>query len=232
MRRDRARVSVVTFAAGVYRLGENMKRNRARRTGQVIVLAMAAAITVQAVDAAAHPLPPRPAGRPGEWASDDDYPVAALRDNAEGLVRFELTVGADGVPTQCEVRTSSGNAALDQGTCQLMLQRARFLPATNAKGVAVIGSYTNTVRWQMPDDGKFSVPLPGQVRLEYDVAADGTISNCKLTSSGELGEYLVKDEEANRCANLGPYARQTDKAGKPVNRHVVQTEINVVTNVP
>jgi protein TonB len=197
-----------------------------------LVLADLAIGVAHAAAPSAHPSPPRPTGNPGEWASDDDYPVAALRDSAQGVVGFALTVGKDGAPTQCAVRASSGNADLDRVTCELMLQRARFVPATNAAGAAVIGTYANTIRWQLPDDGKYSVDFPGEVRLEYDVAADGTVSNCRLTSSGDVADYLAKDEAATRCANLGPFARQTDKAGKPVGRHVVKIETTIVTNLP
>jgi len=199
------------------------------RKARKVLLAMllAAAGTVHA-----HPLPPRPAGHPGDWASDNDYPQAALRDHAEGIVGFVLTVGADGVPTQCEVSASSGNADLDTTTCSLMMQRARFNPATDANGRATSGTYANHVRWQMPDDGLWSLPPAGEVRLDYDVAADGTVSNCKLTATGELAKSLAKDEQAARCAQLGPFAPLTDNARKPVKRHMTTTQTNVVTEVP
>ena len=196
------------------------------------LLAMTLVGMAHAADAPTHPSPPKPEGRPGDWASDDDYPVRALRDNAEGIVGFALTVGVDGAPTRCEIKTSSGNADLDAATCNVMMQRAHFTPATDAAGKATIGTYANTMRWQLPDDGKYSVPLPGEVRFEYDVAADGTVSNCKLVSSGEVADFLAKDEEESRCRQAGPFSNQTDKAGKPVKRHIVVTQTNVVTNIP
>jgi len=184
------------------------------------------------MDASAHPSPARPSSRPGDWASDDDYPLAALRDHIEGIVGFVLMVGPDGAPTQCIVRVSSGNAELDDATCRLMMQRAHFTPATDAAGIATTGTFSTSVRWKLPDDGKYSVPFPEEVRLEYDVAADGAVSNCRLTSSGKVAGYLAKDEAANRCAQLGPFSRQTDEQGKPVARHVVSIEANIITNLP
>jgi protein TonB len=209
-----------------------MKRNRARRTGQVIVLAMAAAITVQAVDAAAHPLPPRPAGRPGDWASDDDYPVAALRDNAEGNVGFLLTIGPDGLPTKCEVIQSSGNADLDNTTCIVLLQRARFNPATDANGNPTNGTFRSTIRWRIPRDNPSPVPSSYVEKIEYDVLADGSIANCSLTFSHHLSDAEAKRAQTLRCAMQGPFAPLTASAGKSPKKHVVRTETVAVTDVP
>lgn len=114
---------------------------------------------VVAVPAPPAPPPPRfspkgatPKGRPGEWASDNDYPTRALQLQQEGVTGFHLSVGNDGRVTSCEITRSSGSPELDKTTCDLMRRRARFNPATDGDGNPTTGSYSSTVRWQIPKD--------------------------------------------------------------------------------
>lgn len=97
--------------------------------------------------------PPRPLGNPARFFDPDDYPVEALRQNWEGLSRVALLVDDEGQPTACEVVESSGHSILDRTTCRLAVQHARFTPARDRQGRAMIGVYrTFNVRWQMPTD--------------------------------------------------------------------------------
>ncbi len=114
---------------------------------------------VVAVPAPVGPPPPRftpkgasPKGRPGEWASDNDYPTRALQLGQEGVTGFRLTVGTDGKVTNCEITKPSGSPELDKTTCDLMRRRARFTPATDGDGNPTTGSYPSSVRWQIPKD--------------------------------------------------------------------------------
>jgi periplasmic protein TonB len=112
-----------------------------------------------AVPAPPAPPPPRftpkgavPKGRPGEWASDNDYPTRALQLGQEGVTGFHLAIGTDGKVTDCQITKSSGSPELDKTTCDLMRRRARFTPATDGDGNPAAGSYTSSVRWQIPKD--------------------------------------------------------------------------------
>lgn len=91
--------------------------------------------------------PPVPTGNPGNWVSTSDYPSKALSTGVSGTVRFMTVVGSDGKPTQCRIALSSGVPGLDNVTCQLVMRRAQFRPATNADGQPVVGYYVNRVRW-------------------------------------------------------------------------------------
>jgi TonB family protein len=84
------------------------------------------------------------------YLSPDDYPAAALRNNEQGLVAFTLDIGPDGRVAACRIRQSSGSAALDSATCRIMRSRARYTPARNARGVAVIDRQDANVRWVLP----------------------------------------------------------------------------------
>ena len=91
-----------------------------------------------------------PIGSPGKWATTDDYPAAALREERAGVARFRVTIGADGRVRNCEILGSSGSADLDRATCANVAKRARFKPATDDTGSVVSGSYTSAVKWEIP----------------------------------------------------------------------------------
>jgi protein TonB len=97
------------------------------------------------------PKDPEPRGNPGNWATPNDYPRRALREEREGTTRFRVTVNAEGRVTDCQVTGSSGHADLDEATCQNITRRARFKPATDGEGQPTTGSYSNSVRWVIPE---------------------------------------------------------------------------------
>jgi len=97
------------------------------------------------------PKDPEPRGNPGNWAGPNDYPRRALREEREGVTGFRVTVGTDGRVSDCQITRSSGHADLDEATCTNITRRARFRPATNGDGDEVVGYYSNSVRWVIPD---------------------------------------------------------------------------------
>jgi protein TonB len=96
------------------------------------------------------PKRPTPRGNPGSWATTDDYPSRALREEKEGVTRFSVTVNTDGRVTDCTVTGSSGTPELDEAACRAITRRARFHPATDGDGNPTTGTYSNSVRWQIP----------------------------------------------------------------------------------
>lgn len=105
------------------------------------------------------PPPPRfqpkgaaPKGNPGNWATSNDYPSRALREEREGSTGFRVTVGTDGKVAECSVTRSSGSPDLDQATCDNIRRRARFTPATDGEGNPTTGSYSSTIRWVIPKE--------------------------------------------------------------------------------
>ena len=92
-----------------------------------------------------------PHGSPASWISNDDYPARALRNEDEGLARYRLVIATTGKVTACEITASSGSNELDRETCRLLTRRAQFEPASDASGAKVVGTYSGSVRWQIPD---------------------------------------------------------------------------------
>ncbi len=98
------------------------------------------------------PKPASPKGNPGNWATTNDYPARALREEREGTTSFRVSVGTDGRVTSCSVTGSSGSPDLDEATCSNVTRRARFTPATDGEGNPTTGSYSSRVRWVIPKD--------------------------------------------------------------------------------
>ena len=76
-----------------------------------------------------------------------DYPRAARRARAEGIVVTAFTVGTDGRVRGCAVSRSSGHPELDAVTCRLIEQRFRYRPASDADGRPVAEPRGWQQRW-------------------------------------------------------------------------------------
>ena len=121
------------------------------------------------------PQPTRALSNLASYVSSDDYPVEALRNDEQCTVGFRLQVGSDGKPTGCSIVSSSGSSSLDSTTCRIMMERARFEPARDARGRAVPDQSSGRIRWVLPDEE----PTGAALRVE-------TVS--QLWSSCVMGE--------------------------------------------
>ncbi|MEQ1725368.1 MAG: TonB family protein [Sphingopyxis sp.] len=115
------------------------------------VMAFAAPATAQTA------LPPptsatsaRALGDPAQWIGPNDYPAAAYDAQVEGAVRVRLSIAPLGFVDGCSIVESSGNAALDEGTCALLRVRAFFNPARDAAGNAIAATQTRRIVWRHP----------------------------------------------------------------------------------
>jgi protein TonB len=91
-----------------------------------------------------------PKGSPANWATTNDYPTRALREERAGTTGFRVSVGPDGRVTSCSVTSSSGSPDLDEATCSNVTRRARFTPAIDGDGNPTTDSYSNRIRWVIP----------------------------------------------------------------------------------
>ena len=101
--------------------------------------------------AAFEAIAPRPRNDTSRWVTTADYRSSWINRELTGVARFRVQVGTDGRVKQCTVTSSSGHAALDRATCDLVTQRARFEPARDTKGEKTAGSYSSAVAWQLPN---------------------------------------------------------------------------------
>lgn len=92
-----------------------------------------------------------PRGKPGTWVTNADYRPRWIREGLTGSARFALSIDAAGKVTGCTITRSTGHAALDAATCELVTKRARFDAARDGSGKPVAGTYANTVTWNIPE---------------------------------------------------------------------------------
>lgn len=81
----------------------------------------------------------------------DHYPPRALAAREQGKVGFRVTLDRDGSLTSCDVTQSSGSAALDNETCELMIKHARFQPVRDAEGRSFAAVKEGFVNWRLPE---------------------------------------------------------------------------------
>jgi protein TonB len=82
--------------------------------------------------------------------SSDDYPASAQAAGAEGTAQAQLTIGADGRVTACNLIRSTGNGSLDAATCNILRRRAKFTPARDSNGNPTSDTYTTPpIVWRL-----------------------------------------------------------------------------------
>lgn len=145
--------------------------------------------------------PARSINPPSSYITPADYPVDALRNGQQGVVRVVLTVGPDGTVKGCEVVTSSGSASLDSATCRLLTTRPQFTPARNAQGQTREDRVRTSVRWVLPAGAIGSVE--DLLEMSVVVGADGKTSACEAMRRS--GDKVERRSEPG-CERSGPSA--------------------------
>lgn len=97
----------------------------------------------------------------GEIFASANYPFWANQSGDQGSVRFRVSIDATGRMTGCAIIEPSPHETLNQPTCDLIMAKARFTPATDRRGRGMATTYTRQVRWTMDP------PLPSPVRDQY-----------------------------------------------------------------
>lgn len=107
------------------------------------------------------PDPPRPRRIIRGRLSAADYRRIADQRMSAGRVDAHLAVNERGVATGCRVSHSSGNPAIDERTCALLLGRARFEQRVDSSGTAVADSFKLEidVDEMLPDRPPFAQPI-------------------------------------------------------------------------
>ncbi len=96
------------------------------------------------------PVAVSPRNDPASWVTTQDYRTSWINRELTGTAGFKLQVGANGRVESCLITRSSGHDVLDKATCDLVTRRARFDPARDRAGEKTAGTFTNSVRWQLP----------------------------------------------------------------------------------
>ncbi|WP_299327796.1 energy transducer TonB [Parasphingopyxis sp.] len=195
------------------------------------------------VFAQTQPTPAVPLGNPSLWITNADYPAMSIRLEEEGTAGFRLRVGADGRVKECTITSSTGSELLDEQTCGALTFRARFAPARDGEGNPIEGSYSSSVRWEIPrsslgdmEDASLGVrPSAYLVEFVVDFAVDGTVLNCQLAFVEPASE-IVEAMEQQFCQQyeysgfqILPY---TDEDGNPVPRRIRTRMSTSIEEIP
>lgn len=78
------------------------------------------------------------------------YPARALAAGEQGDVEFRASYNKHGYVLDCEVTRSSGHRLLDNETCEIIVQHARFKPAPLNEGKARRGLLNGLFEWRIP----------------------------------------------------------------------------------
>ena len=82
--------------------------------------------------------------------STGDYPSDAVKNRWLGGVVADLAIDREGRVSKCTVFQSSGHKVLDEKTCEVLKERARFTPAQDSNGDPVEGRCrTTSFNWKI-----------------------------------------------------------------------------------
>ncbi|MEP9401061.1 energy transducer TonB [Sphingomonas silueang] len=121
---------------------------------------------------------------PGSWVTPDDYPVTAMREGQEGVVRTKLTIDAAGKVTACE--GSGATPLLNDTTCGLLSARAAFQPARDAAGKPIASTAQLRFSWNLPNDGLESFAIAYRVTI----GTGGELVRCEFWTSADAAPVL------------------------------------------
>ncbi|WP_156678786.1 energy transducer TonB [Sphingomonas profundi] len=113
------------------------------------ILWLAGAAPLAAAAATYGPAAPAPRDRPVvlNWLKQSDYPPESLAAREQGEVTAAFDVTETGAVENCRVIRSSGYLRLDDATCPLIEERARYRPASDATGRPIRSSDVRAFRW-------------------------------------------------------------------------------------
>lgn len=131
--------------------------------------------------------PPEPVA-PETWLTIKDNLPEANKLGLDGVVSAELSISATGRVTACTIVQSSGHGVLDEHTCKLLVERARFKPATDENGQLVAGTYVHSTRWQAITLANWA--KDGFVRAEARVDLRRKELACSAQIHGEMSTHM------------------------------------------
>jgi TonB family protein len=155
-----------------------------------------AVLIAMAQAAAPNATPAQSPANLASYISNDDYPADAMRRGAQGRVRFTLDVDATGAVGGCTITQSSNDASLDEATCRLLSERARFRPARDATGRAVPDHYSASILWRLETDYS-PIPIGEFIAREILNVTRAGVATCTVTIIG-----TVIEEGTDSCGHF------------------------------
>ena len=143
--------------------------------------------------------------------------MGAVLLGQEGTTEVELTVGSHGRTTNCAVVETSRYPALDDATCKVLSNRARFSPARDEQGRPTVGSFTQRVTWRV--NGNTLPVKPWAIRLLVSLDEKGQPGYCAIEAGGAL---IERGSFGMECSYLsGAFTIPPELAKANLGRRVV-----------
>jgi TonB family protein len=132
----------------------------------------------------------------GEFVSRH-YPPGAYKRGEQGRVAFRIRIEPDGSLGTCDVTESSGFAALDRETCEVILQYARLKPVRNEDGRAIRAVQSGFIVWRLPEGATRIASTSAKTMLKPDQII------CKRSQT--TGSLIAKTKQ---CLTRAEWAMQ------------------------
>lgn len=152
-----------------------------------------------------------------------DYPIEAWQADEAGQIGYSVEVSAEGKPLSCEITDGIDLAILAAATCPLVMERAKFRPATDENGENVAATYLGSYRWR-----KREVEMPEMsIIFQYLHDAKGVSRECKFLKLENVPQEMRDDIERDKARGKlcpGPAGKQgvpyRDENGVPIAKLV------------
>ena len=146
------------------------------------------------------------------WLSDNDYPRSAYSAGEQGRVTVVLSVDETGEPQVCTVRATTAPASLAKLSCNLLIQRARFEPARDDRGKAVVGEFVQGLQWSLPSPRVLGDS--GYV-TKFEISDGGGIAGCSVQG---VGGQTLDMQTASMCDQLRSSETLSSFIRKPLQK--------------
>lgn len=132
-----------------------------------------------------------------QYFTSSDFPESARLRRMEGAVGFRLAISAEGRVIGCMVTRSSGDSSLDEATCAILTERARYEPARDAEQRAVADTDVGRVTWRFPPGFEAASLDPTRIVTRMRRVAAGDV-RCTVVLNGAL----LPGETRGECGEL------------------------------
>ena len=154
----------------------------------------------------------------------EDYPVAALDQNKQGVVGVLIRVDVAGAISSCTVEESSGFAPLDEQTCKIVRSRARMKVAKDANGKPIPHEFRSHIHWRIAAEPGPSDPWAWRSTIVLN--SDGDVMSCTVQLEGALNP--TGSTKAQACP---PNSQLPKFYDYPPVKTTVVTEIRFVPSI-
>lgn len=169
-----------------------------------------AATAVTAKPFSIRDIPPQPI-KLDEVISSADFPSKTVPVKARYAVSTTLQIDRSGKVVDCFIEASSGSELLDETTCDLLKQRAQFLPGS-VDGVVAVSEFQYTYAWSNPTvasaPGMTAGTEPAQFSKVKAVPVAAPVQNV-FAARPATGDVIL-DTAINRCDRIG-FKRDTSE---------------------